>query len=467
MPSLLKNKKKILGMNARNLLYVHVANKKKAVAIANDKLESKKVLQAAGIPVADLYALIKNRRELLTFSWNNLPSSFVLKPSHGLGGHGIIVVFGKQKEHLYITSNDQLITTENLIEHTSNILDGNFSFSNIPDTAFIEERLKVHPDFKKISWQGIPDIRVLVYNNVPIMAMLRLPTKESHGKANLHQGGIGVGIDLATGITTYATQNDKLITKHPDTHAQLQNFVIPDWDNILTIAIKTQQAVGLGYGGVDIVIDRDKGPVVLEINGHPGLSIQNANLTSLRDRLDRVAGLEINSINKGIAMAKDLFHSATSTEDHEEKKVLGFMELVTILQNNNEQQEIRAKIDTGLVSTTMNHHLAIKLGFGKAIQNFSQLVPQEKISAINVKEEEAAINAKNNPWQTGINSIVAVKKGDDYILRPKVNLSFLLKKSLIKTEVAISRNEDLSYPLVIGRRDLNNFLIDPTKTLTK
>ena len=454
-------------MNARNLLYIHSANKKKAVAIANDKLESKKVLQAAGIPVADLFALIKNRRDLLTFSWDKLPSSFVLKPSHGLGGQGIIVVFGKQKENLFITSNDQLITTVDLTEHASNILDGNFSFSNIPDTAFIEERLRVHPDFKKISWQGIPDIRIIVYNNVPIMAMLRLPTKESHGKANLHQGGIGVGIDLATGITTYAIQNDKFITKHPDTNALLQNFVIPDWDNILTIAVQTQQAIGLGYSGVDIVMDRDKGPVVLEINGHPGLSIQNANLTSLRDRLDRVAGLEISSISKGVAMAKNLFRSTSSIEDKEEKKILGFMELVNIIPNNNEQREIRAKIDTGLASTTMNHHLAIKLGFNKAIQNFTQLVPQEKISSVNVKEAEIAINVKNNPSQTGIKSIVAVKKGDDYILRPKVDLSFLLKKILIKTEVAISRNEDLSYPLVIGRHDLSNFLIDPTKTLTK
>lgn len=454
-------------MNARNLLYVHSANKKKAIAVANDKLQSKQAMIRAGIPVANLYALIKNRHDLLAFAWDKLPSSFVLKPSHGLGGQGIIVVFGKQKENLFITGNDQLITATDLTEHASNILDGNFSFSNIPDTAFIEERLKVHPEFKKISWQGIPDIRVIVYNNIPVMAMLRLPTKESRGKANLHQGGIGVGIDLSIGTTTYATQNDKIITKHPDTNVVLQNFAIPDWDNILTIAIKTQQAVGLGYGGVDIVIDRDKGPVVLEINGHPGLSIQNANLASLRDRLDRVAGLEITSISKAVNMAKDLFRGTASLEDKERKKILGFMELVIIKQNNGKQQEIRAKIDTGLASTTINHHLAIKLGFGAVIKNFSQLVPQEKISAAKVKEVETVINAKNNPMQTGIKSIVAVKKGDDYILRPKVDLSFWLKKILINTEAAISRNEDLSYPLVIGRRDLNSFLIDPTKTLTK
>jgi alpha-L-glutamate ligase-like protein len=465
MLNLFQNKRRILGMNARNLLYIHTANKKKAIHIANDKLQTKEVLLKAGIPIADLYASIKNRRELLNFSWNTVPSSFVLKPVHGLGGQGIIVIFGKQKDDLFITSNDQLVSSADLTEHTSNILDGNFSFSNIPDNAFIEQRLRMHPEFKNISWQGMPDIRIIVFNNVPVMAMLRLPTRESNGKANLHQGGIGVGIDLSTGTTTYATQHDKLITKHPDTNTALQNFTIPDWDNILTIAIKAQQAIGLGYSGVDIVIDRDKGPVVLEVNGHPGLSIQNANLTSLRDRLDRVMGLEITSVSKGLAMAKELFRSTRSTvEDKENKKILGFMETVTIAKN---QEAIRAKIDTGLASTTMNHDLAIKLGFEQVIKNFLQLVSQEKISVFNVKEVEAAINIKNDPSKTGIQSIVAVKRGSEYILRPKVKLSFCLKKVLITTEVAISRNEEISYPLIIGRRDLKNFLIDPTKALTK
>jgi len=38
------------------------------------------------------------------------------------------------------------------------------------------------------------------------MAMLRLPTKESGGKANLQQGAIGLGIDMASGVTTSAVQ---------------------------------------------------------------------------------------------------------------------------------------------------------------------------------------------------------------------------------------------------------------------
>ncbi|HBZ98517.1 MAG TPA: alpha-L-glutamate ligase-like protein, partial [Pseudomonas sp.] len=40
----------------------------------------------------------------------------------------------------------------------------------------------------------VPDIRIIVLMGYPIMAMLRLPTRQSGGKANLHQGAIGVGV---------------------------------------------------------------------------------------------------------------------------------------------------------------------------------------------------------------------------------------------------------------------------------
>jgi len=43
---------------------------------------------------------------------------------------------------------------------------------------------------------GLPDIRVIVYNRIPIVAMLRIPSKYSDGKANLHLGAYAAGIDL-------------------------------------------------------------------------------------------------------------------------------------------------------------------------------------------------------------------------------------------------------------------------------
>lgn len=458
-------------MNARNLRYIRPANTKQAVNLANNKLASKQALLDAKLPTANLHGVIKNRKELLTFDWMNLPKSFVLKPTYGLGGEGILVIFGQKKPGVWIASGDQDIYVKDMINHCSNILDGNFSLSNIPDIAFFEERLQLNSEFKKISWQGIPDIRIIVFNNVPIMAMLRLPTKESDGKANLHQGGIGVGIDLTTGITTFATQNDQPIDKHPDTNNNLQGFAIPYWDDILKISISAAQTINLGYSGIDIVIDRDKGPVILEVNGHPGLSIQNANLTTLKDRLDRVSGLDIKTVAKGIKVAKSLFIQTTETTkdktEEDDKKILGFIETIEVSLPDNKTETIRAKINTDIASTTMNRQLAIKLGFRNIINNFEKLIDnKENFPAAYIKNIEEQINKKNQPSKTGIASIVGVKKGDAYILRPKINLAFNIKNQSIKTQVAIAHTKELSYPLVIGRNDLKKFLIDPSKSLT-
>ncbi|MRR31196.1 alpha-L-glutamate ligase-like protein, partial [bacterium] len=48
------------------------------------------------------------------------------------------------------------------------------------------------------------------------------------------------------------------------------------------------EMTGLGYLGVDLVIDRDRGPLLLELNARPGLAIQLANRHGLRTRLDQV-----------------------------------------------------------------------------------------------------------------------------------------------------------------------------------
>ena len=53
--------------------------------------------------------------------------------------------------------------------------------------------------------------------------------------------------------------------------------------------------------GADIAIDRDHGPVFLELNARPGLSIQIANLDGLLGRLQRVEGLKIKTAEKGVA----------------------------------------------------------------------------------------------------------------------------------------------------------------------
>jgi alpha-L-glutamate ligase-like protein len=276
----------VMGINKRNCDYTLVYNPRKYYPLVDDKLRTKQLAKDAGIAVPELYGVIEIEhqiRELPEFL-KKYPD-FVLKPAQGTGGEGIEIIVGKVK-NLYRKSSGSLVTEEQLQHHVSNILNGLFSLGGHEDKAIIEYRVKFDPVFDTISYQGVPDIRIIVFMGFPIMAMLRLPTHMSGGKANLHKGAIGVGIDIATGRTLNAVWKNDVITEHPDTRNPVTGFEIPKWDELLMIAAKCYGLTGLGYLGVDIVLDRIKGPLVLEMNARPGLNIQIANNMGLLHRLD-------------------------------------------------------------------------------------------------------------------------------------------------------------------------------------
>ena len=110
---------------------------------------------------------------------------------------------------------------------------------------------------------------------------MRLATAESGGRANLHQGAVGVGLDIRSGKTLRAVMHNRPVSVHPDTGADLSKLVVPFWREHLLIGAKAYEMTGLGYLGADIVLDRDRGPMMLELNARPGLAIQIANGSGL------------------------------------------------------------------------------------------------------------------------------------------------------------------------------------------
>ncbi len=453
----------ILGMNARNLQFIRPYNRRNAVQLARNKLATKGRLLERGLPTAKLYGVIDSREDLFNFDWNSLPNSFVLKPNFGLGGNGILIVYGKGKNGKWIGGGDEQYTEEDLTIRVSNILDGNFSISNIPDVAYFEERLTLSEHFKNISYKGIPDVRIIVFNTVPVIAELRLPTKKSGGKANLALGGVGVGIDLETGITTYAAvKGQGEIDVHPDYGTPLRGIRIPYWDEMLRISAEAQRSVGLGYAGIDIVVDRKMGPVVLEVNGHPGLEIQNVNHISLRDRLERIEGLDITSITKGLKVSKDLFGS--HVESNYDMPVLGVFEVIDVTNHSGQIQSMRARIDTGLLSTTITKDLAHRLGFTSLLKALDNIVLPGAISASDARQVEDSFRQSIKGLHEDLVDIVAVRSGGKYTIRPKVPLTIKIGGKEIKTNVAIAMDNKLSQPIIIGRRDVHGFLINPSKT---
>ncbi len=274
----------VLGLNRRELELIGPKNPRdRMIAIAQSKVNAKRLLAEHGLPVPKTYAVIETREALLSFDWA-LPDAFALKPSGGGRGCGIIVMVGRQGAG-WRTFSGRPIDRDALRFHVLAILSGDFSREARGDVAHFEQRMVSRLDPTGSPATGLPDVRVIVCDGRPVMAMTRIPTIRSDGKANLHQGAVGVGIDIETGRTTHAVYDGRPCTSHPDSGRGLIGAQVPEWPRIVAIAVASARLSGLGYTGVDIVLDDDAGPTVLEINARPGLNIQLANLRGLRDAL--------------------------------------------------------------------------------------------------------------------------------------------------------------------------------------
>jgi len=281
-------KQGILGMNKRNIHYIGGENNRKYYPLVDNKLKTKVIAQDASIAVPKLLATIERQSQLrkLKDILNGL-DKFVVKPAQGSGGKGILVIVEREGD-TFIKPNGQRLALRDIHRDISNILSGLYSLGGKPDVAMIEQLVEFDPIFERYSYEGVPDIRVIIYKGYPTMAMLRCSTKKSDGKANLHQGAVGVGIDMASGKALFAVQHDAPVTQHPDTGYDFSQLQIPHWERILTLAASCYEVSHLGYLGVDIVLDKNLGPLILELNARPGLAIQIANQTGAVKRFDMI-----------------------------------------------------------------------------------------------------------------------------------------------------------------------------------
>lgn len=399
----------LLGINARNLLYIKAYNPKKAVLLADSKIKTKNFLSARGIPVARLYHTLSSKKELENFDFTNIPSAFVVKPNAGFGGEGILIIKNRKGAN-FIKENGEVITADDLRRHLNDILDGRYSLAGLSDVALFEQRLEAPDLLKKMSYKGLADFRIVVHNLIPVMAMLRLPTEASQGKANIHMGGIGVGINLAKGELTHVTQYGKKINGVPG-YGDVKGFKIPHWQDMMLIASRVQQVTNLGFAAVDIVLDKAMGPALLEINARAGLAVQIANMAPLRRRLERIEGIKVNSPEKGIRIAQDIFGQKVELKHNptQGKILIGGIERVEMI-GSKENRKVVAKINLHQEYSVIDKTLA----------------------------EEIGIKAKE---------------------KSKFNIA----EKRITTVLKVESLTDKAYPLILGSRDLRDFLVDPHK----
>lgn len=311
MFTLMRNLKQrgVVGINRRNAEYVLKYNPRRLYPLVDDKLRTKELAQANGIAVPELYWVVEAEGQVA-----QLPevlkdrNEFVIKPAHGSGGEGILVIKGRVNNRPR-KADGRLLTWEALDHHIFSVLSGLYSLGGQPDKALIEYCVEFDPLFEHITHQGVPDIRIIVFLGVPVMSMIRLPTRSSDGKANLHQGAVGVGVDMGTGKTLTGVMENEIVAQHPDTGNELSGLLIPNWPDLLSIAARCYEITHLGYLGVDIVLDKYLGPLILELNARPGLNIQIANDAGLKLRLDQVEQHHhsLADVGQRVAFAQDHF----------------------------------------------------------------------------------------------------------------------------------------------------------------
>ena len=422
----------ILGMNARQQKYA-LMNSSAAKKYAASKILAKDMLVENDIPVPKLYAKFSNMSQVYDFDWDAVTTSFVIKPIDGNAGKGILIIRKKSdKKDIWLNHDNQEISTKDLIYHINNILEGEYSTYGSDRVAFVEERVPIHPKFRKYAYRGTPDIRVIVYNSIPVMGMLRIPTKESEGKANLHMGAIGIGVDIATGVTLKGLCNNEVISFLPNTKKKLNGIKIPKWTKLLEVAVAAANASGLRYCGVDILLHEERGPLVVELNANPGLSIQVANNAGLRKRLERVEGLEIKNAQHGVKVGKALFAEwfADKVKADEGFAIVDAFEQVLVKHPTEKQEwtEVEGKVATGRLRSVIDRSLAKEIGI---------------------------LEADNYLWFRKRHAEDESKK------HPVIEVKIKLKDKVIATTAYVEDRSDYSTKFVVGRQDLEGFLINP------
>lgn len=275
--------KAILGLNRRNRDLIYQGNHRRDCRTADDKLLARQALERSGLPMPDLLGVVEtvgHIRRTLDFLRRS-PAPVAVKPCRGSGGRGIFFVRGDLGGGLQ-KLDGRALDERQVKLHLSTILAGEFSLRSGMDKVILEGYVTTDSGLRTLSPLGAPDIRVLLYRGDPIFAMARIPTEKSDGRGNLHQGALGVGLDLKTGKGSQAVLRGKLVRHHPDTGVAVHELTVPYWSRILELSRAAVKAIPLGYAGLDLMIDETRGPLIIEINAHPGLAIQLANGIGLR-----------------------------------------------------------------------------------------------------------------------------------------------------------------------------------------
>ena len=147
----------------------------------------------------------------------------------------------------------------------------------------VQPRMDPHPELTCVTAGALPTTRILTCLDAAgepkvMAAMIRMSLGKNKTVDNLHAGGIGALIDVASGTLSKASDlgSDARLgwfSAHPDTSAPIEGRLVPLWEEAKAAALNAHRhfadRVVVGW---DIAILAD-GPIFIEGNGNPDLDI--------------------------------------------------------------------------------------------------------------------------------------------------------------------------------------------------
>ena len=145
----------------------------------------------------------------------------------------------------------------------------------------VQPRLRAHRAFSSLSNGALSTVRVVTcldeFGDPEVVeALFRMAQGNRSIVDNFHAGGLAAAVSLDDGRLGQASGQDSRcdwVSKHPDTHAQIEGFELPLWLETKQLAINAHQAFAdRKIIGWDIAIT-DDGPVIVEGNSSPDLDM--------------------------------------------------------------------------------------------------------------------------------------------------------------------------------------------------
>ena len=240
----------------------------------NDKLAFARQCAAHQLPTVPVVAAVENG-EVNWLAGDRLPGAdLFIKPISGRGGKG-----AERWDHagggVFRNGAGAMLDAQQLLERLR-------SRSRVA-RQLVQIRLTNCAALRDLNNEALSTVRILTCLNEEgradaIAAVMRMATGKNNVVDNFHAGGIAAAVDLRSGRLGSASNlgmDARLgwIDRHPDSGAQIDGRVVPQWEALRDLAERAHRAfperVVIGWD----IAPTDSGPVIVEGNAAPDLDI--------------------------------------------------------------------------------------------------------------------------------------------------------------------------------------------------